>query len=447
MIGTPDPDMTLADARRIAADGFVFGFPVVLVDAVRRTHPIGLNQVLRLPEDSSAIAPGLAGDDPQMVRSSAWVDLSQGPVQLALPDLDGRRCSVTIYDAWGRLAGAIEARELEPGAPKLALTGPDWSQDLPAGFTLRRLPTNLVWIIVRLAPRSPADREAADQLLAAQTLAPLGGDPFPIKILATVEAPHRSSADWVYGLDSQRFFHRLAMLLERHPPSGDVVAIVSSLARIGVIAGEEFRPPVGQSVQEALAQGLLDGHARVRRPRADDASKIDGWHWTPPAGVDLPADLAHAAAEHLGSAALEDILRLTCHTDADGLPLTGSERYGLRFAAGEAPPVDGFWTLMLCHAPRSDELKRRRLALSDRDDLTFASDGSLELLVQHAVPDIEDANNWLPAPPGPFSLCLHLYWPRASVLSGAWHPPPPRRLDARARSTPGETHKDKEHPQ
>lgn len=447
MIGTPEPDMTLADARRIAADGFVFGFPVVLVDAVRRTHPIGLNQVLRLPEDSSAIAPGLAGDDPHMARSSAWVDLSQGPVRLTLPDLEARHCSVTIYDAWGRLQERLEARELEPVAPKMALIGPDWSHALPSGFTARRLQTNLAWIVVRLALRTPDDRDDADQLLAGQSITPLEGEPFPIQRLATVEAPHRSSSDWVYGLDPQRYFHRLAMLLERHPPSGDVRAIISSLARIGVIAGEEFRPPAGQSVQEALAHGLLDGHARVRHARTEDTDRVDGWFWAAPSSGDLPADLARAAAERLGAAAPEDSLRLTCHTDADGLPLTGSERYGLQFAAGEAPPVDGFWTLKLGRAPRSDELKQRRLALSDRDDLTFAADGSLELLIQHAPPDALEAGNWLPAPPGPFSLCLHLYWPNAPALSGAWRPPSPRRLDARPRLAAGESRKDKEHPQ
>lgn len=446
MIGTPDPDMTLADARRIAADGFVFGFPVVLADAVRRTHPIGLNQVLRLPEDSSAIAPGLADDDPRMARSSAWVDLSQGPVRLGLPDLEGRRCSVTIYDAWGRLQERLQARDLEPGAPATALIGPDWNQELPPGFVARRLQTNLAWIIVRLALGPQDDRDLADQLLAGQSITPLEGEAPPTIRPATVEAPHRSSSDWVYGLDPQRFFHRLAMLLERHPPFGDVQELIASLAKIGVVAGEEFRAPPGQSMQEALAHGLLDGHARVRHARTEDTDRTDGWLWAAPGSGDLPADLARAAAERLGAAAPEDSLRLTCHTDAEGQPLTGSERYGLQFAAGETPPVEGFWTLKLCRAPRSDELKKRRLMLGDRDDLTLEPDGSLELLIQHSPPETSDSSNWLPAPPGPFSLCLHLYWPGAAALSGAWRPPAPRRLDERPRLVADETRKDKEHP-
>jgi len=110
VIGVPHPKVSPAEARRIAADGVVFGFPLVLVDAVRRTHPVGANQILVLPDDGEAIAPGLADDDVQIVRSSAWIDLTDGPMVLTLPELDSRCASVTLYDAWGRSAGSVGAQ-------------------------------------------------------------------------------------------------------------------------------------------------------------------------------------------------------------------------------------------------------------------------------------------------------------------------------------------------
>ena len=72
-----DFDHTLAphEIRRIAADAFVFGFPLVLVDLVRRAHPVGANQILHLPDDAADVAPGLRDGDPRMVQSSAWIDL------------------------------------------------------------------------------------------------------------------------------------------------------------------------------------------------------------------------------------------------------------------------------------------------------------------------------------------------------------------------------------
>lgn len=32
-------------------------------------------------------------------------------------------------------------------------------------------------------------------------------------------------------------------------------------------------------------------------------------------------------------------------------------------------------------------------------------------------------SNWLPAPKGPLSSYLHIYWPEAAVLDGTWMTP------------------------
>ncbi len=32
--------------------------------------------------------------------------------------------------------------------------------------------------------------------------------------------------------------------------------------------------------------------------------------------------------------------------------------------------------------------------------------------------------NWLPAPKGPFSMKLRLYWPKPEALDGSWKQPP-----------------------
>jgi hypothetical protein len=37
-------------------------------------------------------------------------------------------------------------------------------------------------------------------------------------------------------------------------------------------------------------------------------------------------------------------------------------------------------------------------------------------------------DNWLPAPKGPFNLCMRLYVPKAEALTGKWNPPPVMRV-------------------
>jgi len=60
---------------------------------------------------------------------------------------------------------------------------------------------------------------------------------------------------------------------------------------------------------------------------------------------------------------------------------------------------------------------------------------SLDLRIGATEPP-KGSSNWLPAPGGPFNLCLRMYYPESSVLEGAWTPPgvlkaePVSRLEA-----------------
>jgi hypothetical protein len=72
----------------------------------------------------------------------------------------------------------------------------------------------------------------------------------------------------------------------------------------------------------------------------------------------------------------------------------------------------------------------RRYAIGDRDDLIFAEDGSLDLLIQRDSPGETQESNWLPAPQaGLFTLNLRLYWPKLDAINGQWTPPALRRID------------------
>jgi hypothetical protein len=56
------------------------------------------------------------------------------------------------------------------------------------------------------------------------------------------------------------------------------------------------------------------------------------------------------------------------------------------------------------------------------------ADGALSIRIQHADPG-DGMPNWLPAPPGAFTLLLRMCWPQQEVLNRQWTPPALMRVD------------------
>ncbi len=430
-----DFDHTLAphEVRKIAADAFVFGFPLVLVDLVRRAHPVGANQILHLPDDAADVAPGLRGGDPRTVQSSAWIDLSAGPMELHLPAVGGRHLSVTLIDAWGEPVPTPGEGRRSRESPTLVIAGPQWRDGIDPESKLLRAATDAVWIVTRLTADNIADRETARTLLATQRITPSeGASVSPAFAPPILEPPVRASVEAIADLSPEIFLHRLAVLLARHPNMQTREGL-DALAQIDVTPGRPYVPPRRDSkAYQAAIRGLADGLGRIRHAAAA-THPSSGWrqlYSLPP--HPSPLERASAALLGLGAPAADSILHMICETDHEGRPLSGGERYECCFPAGGRPPVDAFWSLSLHDRPSHGELLLHRHALSDRDRLSPEANGDLRLLVQHTPPSSDHAANWLPSPSGRFALVLQLFGPKAHALSGAWSPPPLRRIGGAA---------------
>jgi hypothetical protein len=70
-----------------------------------------------------------------------------------------------------------------------------------------------------------------------------------------------------------------------------------------------------------------------------------------------------------------------------------------------------------------NELKQFSLGTKNKT-LTYASDGSLTLYVQHQRRSANKLANWLPAPAEDFELFIRAYWPTSVILEHTWAPPP-----------------------
>ena len=117
-------------------------------------------------------------------------------------------------------------------------------------------------------------------------------------------------------------------------------------------------------------------------------------------------------------------------SSSEGKPLDGNNTYAITFAAGELPPVQGFWSMTLYnehHFFHPNDLKRYSLGTKDKG-LKKNADGSLTLYVGAIFPGAEKESNWLPAPEWTFSLTLRAYWGKQAILDGSWKPPVIKRI-------------------
>jgi hypothetical protein len=113
--------------------------------------------------------------------------------------------------------------------------------------------------------------------------------------------------------------------------------------------------------------------------------------------------------------------------DSEGQPLSGAHRYTLRFAPGEYPPVNAFWSLTMYDLPQSllmaNPINRYLINSPMLPNMKKDADGGLTLYIQHDSPGESKESNWLPAPKGPFATYMRLYWPKQAALDGSWTQP------------------------
>lgn len=421
--------------RAVAANVFSLCFPLFLVDAVRRAHPMAQQQLQLLPPDASGLAPGLLEDDPCIIIASAWIDLTDGPVVLHLPNAQGRHFDLSLIDTAGEPFASLGTRTGDGGGVDLGLVGPRWSGETPGAHLTHRSPSDACWVVSRLHAQSPLDRPEALAIARNQRMASTAPPPdHQAGRVTNLEPPAVSSLRQVVELGPALFFHRLDAVLDRAP-----IGFERSMRPLL----DQFRrdldgpPPAADwssDLAEALDLGFADGLAAIQAAAAAlSESRGIGWHAAPvPVHDESGASLAQAgrAYSSLGAPSREEQLTIVCEHDGRGRPLRGDHRSRLRFAADALPPVNGFWRLYT--RPAASEGQRH--GIGARDDLRLDDDGSLELIIHDRPSAAGDLSNWLPAPTGEMGLVMRLYGAHDAAISGAWRMPPVEIADLDAES-------------
>ncbi len=372
--------------------------------------------------------------------SSAWLDLSQEPLIISVPDTAGRYYLLPMMDMWTDVFAVVGKRTTGTAAGDYALVPPGWQGRLPDGVQRIDSPTPTVWIIGRTQTNGPSDYPAVHAVqdgLRVRALSQWGAAAsatrppvprFDPSVDMTTPPPRQ-----VVAMPAARFFSVGMEQLRRQGSHPVDQPILARMQRIGLEPGAAFAFNVADpAIQHALERAAADA-LKLMADRAPHLGRqANGWQINADTiGVYGASYLKRAVVARtlLGANLPEDAVYPATSVDGGGQPLDGANNYLIHFAKGELPPVSAFWSITLYDSegyPVANALDR--FALGDRDRLVLNPDGSLDILVSATDPGRDKQANWLPAPRGPFNLTMRLYGPSRRVIEGGWLPPPVQRL-------------------
>jgi len=440
-------EVSREEALELGVEAYTYLYPLLTMEATRRQMTnaeaggkIGfgpMNTFIHTREFPPADFRAVVRPNFDTLYSLAWLDLTDEPLVLSVPDSDGRYYLLPMLDMWTDVFAVPGKRTSGTGPGHYAIAPPGWQGSVPDEVELIHAPTPYVWTIGRTQTNGPSDYGAVHSMqdgFEVVTLSRFGGEPAPVQVEIdpTVDM-ETAPLEQVNALSAADYFSQAAELMKVHPPHITDWSTVTRLRRIGLRAGESFDfDALAPDVQEALNQvpDKALGEMQAKLPRL--ATVVNGWQMNVDTmGVYGNFYLKRAIVTLLGLGAnpAEDATYPICLTDGDGQALDGANDYVLRFGPEELPPVEAFWSVTMYDEEgfqASNDLNR--FALGDRDDLVYGDDGSLELYMQHESPGPDKEKNWLPAPRGPLGVTMRLYAPKPQVLDGNWTPPAVKRV-------------------
>lgn len=428
-----------AEAIVLGAEAYIYAYPLVIMDVTRANTALTLgpeNTLRRVRRFPDAEFRDVVRPNVDTLYTTAFIDMAAGPWVFEMAANDQRYEVMPFMDGWTNVFAAPGTRSTGTQGGRFLLAGPRWSGTVPAGLTLLRAPTQIVWLIGRTQTNGTADYPLVHRLQDGITLRSLAAwqagvpDALPAWQPATLKPV--PPVEQMRAMGTEAFFTRFAMLLANNPPAAADGPMRLKLARLGLQPGQ---PPAWSALDRwSVSLGRFIADWTVARELKKPRDLVRGW-LTPPAMLGDYGTFyntrAVVAMIGLGANLPADATYPNTKVDATGQALDGSHRYRLHFNAGELPPVHAFWSVTAYGADDffiANPLHRH--ALGDRDPLVFNADGSLDLFVQAEAPAGDRGSNWLPVQAGaPFLLNARLYWPQPAALDGRWGMPAVERLD------------------
>lgn len=452
----PVPGNTMTDAyvQLVGRMAYMWGYPMVnahnrraafahapepgLLGGVVPVAPVGFNQMLTSyvsPDQTFIVCP-----NQDVAYGAGFTALEKEPTVIQVPDFGERFYVYAMYDQRTDEIGRVGKQYgTVPGF--YMIVGPSWRGEYPKGITgVIRSSTDLVFIVPRVfKDNTPEDSAAVQPIIDQIVMYPLSQYTGTVKTKDYSKSPHfpvppapanapKGESKWV---NPETYYDELRMVMWEVPPLPGEEALYRWIASVWDAADRNPR----------TKKTLIDSFAAAEKELVEPFFQFQyngramGNGWTVPAnaaewGTDYLNRTAISKSSMYQNTSAETQYNLR-EFDSEGKALDGKNQYTVTFAKGQVPPVKGFWSLTLYNEEKffhPNTLNRFSLGTKNKT-LKYAADGSLTLYLGANSPGADNEANWIPAPAEHFSLILRLYWPEASVLSGAWQPPEVRKVN------------------
>ncbi|MCB0728295.1 MAG: DUF1254 domain-containing protein [Ignavibacteriae bacterium] len=436
-------EISQEEVRKIAKEAYIYGFPIVDNCRVQYSYFSDKNDpdykaprnilfnIPRVftPEDKAIQTPN--SDTPY-----SWIglDLRSEPIVFSIPPIEKERYwSLQLIDLYTHNFDYLGSRTTGNEGGNFLIAGPDWNGDKPEGITkIIHCETSIASAQFRTQLFNSDDLENVKAIQKKYIVKPLSaflGESAP-EAAPVIEFPKPLSPD--AQKTSLEFFDNLNFALQFCPTHPTETELISRFAKIGILAGKSFDAErLSPEMKIAFENGMKDAWSEfaVLKTRVEKGEITSG---------DLFGTRDYlknnylyrmmAAALGIYGNTKEEAMYPAFYVDGNGQPLDGANKYKISFEEGLLPPVNSFWSITMYDQPASllveNTINRYLLNSTMLSQFNKDDDGGISLLLQNESPGKENESNWLPAPKGPFSMIMRLYWPKEEALTGKWIAPP-----------------------